>query len=184
MKPFNVHTEALLRAALPSPSLILDVGCGHGEIAFWLAENGGHTVYGIDPRLPLPQGCWHSVTDLSGGEVNLLNGTIRSLKPAHGFDCVLGLGLLHSLGSRDDVDFVLRYMCACGRPGARLALSWLVATRSLQSRHSEAYHPPTEEVFSSMNEFGGTLQYKLEAELVHYDGGLHSHQATYALWQM
>ncbi|MFK0278813.1 class I SAM-dependent methyltransferase [Ensifer sp. NPDC090286] len=183
MKPFNAHTERLLRAALPRTCLIFDVGCGNGEIAFWLAENCGHTVYGVDPRLPLPRGYWHSVTDLSRGEVRLMNGHVESLNPDHKFDCVLALGLLHSLGGRGAVDTMLGRLCQWTKPGALLALSWLSSTRSSSKRHYGVYHPTEDEVLSRLANFGASLQCTWNADIIHSDGGTHCHRAVYALWR-
>lgn len=182
VRPFNDHTHRLLKLALPSKSRVLDAGCGLGQIAFWLAEDGGHCVYAVDPRLPLPSARWHAVSDLSGGKVMLMNSRIEQLpRPLPAFECVLALGLLHALGSSHAVNAVLGRLSESTLAGGRLAISWLVTTHQ-DGKRSEAHHPTVDEVARRLVAVNIHTTERWMVEAAHSHGGsAHTHTVAYLL---
>lgn len=182
-KPCNKDTERLLRLALPGRTRIFDAGCGAGEIAFWLAEAGGHVIYAVDPRLPLVEGQWYRVTDLSDGEVFLMRRRAETVSDVVGIECVLALGLLHSLGDANAVAAMLKTLCAMMQPGGRVALSWVLETRSADGRNVDAYYPSADHVESLMAQSGYSLSEKWFRQVNHsHSGAPHSHFIAYTLW--
>lgn len=120
----NIIRQELVRrqlaAHVASGSTVLDVGCGQGTQALWLAERGCR-VTGVEPSATLRERC-RSDADARSVTVELLDGTIGDLEgPLSGrrFDAVCAHGLLMYLDDRDGAIVVLADRVA---PGGILSL--------------------------------------------------------------
>lgn len=114
-RSFRLVTDAgssLVDVLAPrSGEVILDLGCGTGELTAAIAARGAH-VFGVDGSMDMIARARHrhpeldfSVSDAAALEVD---------KP---LDAVFSNAALHWMTHQDDV---LRRVCACLRPGGRL----------------------------------------------------------------
>lgn len=80
---------------LPSAAHILDVGCGQGRDAVWLAK-AGHRVTGIDPSsVGITQ--LRQIAAQTGLPITAIVADVESYVPNDTFDCILFDRTLHML---------------------------------------------------------------------------------------
>lgn len=99
----------------PPGATILDIGCGSGEIAAWLAEQG-FDLLGID----LAKGAIRSAKsrfDGSQGELEFKVMDICRESPPARFNALLDRGCLHGI-DRDLWPLYVRNVASCSLPGA------------------------------------------------------------------
>jgi 2-polyprenyl-3-methyl-5-hydroxy-6-metoxy-1,4-benzoquinol methylase len=78
------------------PCNILEIGCGTGEVAYWIAKNTTHHVLGTDICLPFinEANAKYQLPNLSYAYLNFSN--IEDFKDQR-FDYIIGNGILHHL---------------------------------------------------------------------------------------
>jgi 2-polyprenyl-3-methyl-5-hydroxy-6-metoxy-1,4-benzoquinol methylase len=183
MDPLNKPTKELLALVLKDKAMVLDAGCGDAAIAIWLAARG-HFVLGIDKVLPLPQGSVYQVSQVWPGEIRLLKAQLEELTPKPVYDCVLGLGLIHTIGGAYPVENLLRRLYQWLRPEGTMALSWLLDVRPVLAMHQKAYFPSEVEVESVISSQGATLLANWSVDVEHsHNGPVHRHRIAYAAWK-
>ncbi|KUL37000.1 hypothetical protein ADL22_23055 [Streptomyces sp. NRRL F-4489] len=179
--PFNAHMDRVLAPArdLPANSRILDAGCGRGDVARWLAEQG-HDVLGVDTDLA-PE----LLTDRrphGGGALALRRQDLLTLPAGTPYDAVLLLGVLHFAGSAAGVTAMLRHATALAGPAAPLALSWICDEVPLV--YEEGYLPGRQEVNDALAVLGWRPAEMWDRDVSHRHGGLpqHDHRIVYGVW--
>lgn len=86
---------AFLEGALRDTSTVLDVGCGQGRDALWLAK-AGHKVVGIDPSsVGIAQ--LQEIATKQGLAITAVVADLENFQAAEDFDCVLFDRTLHML---------------------------------------------------------------------------------------
>ncbi|MDH3211000.1 MAG: class I SAM-dependent methyltransferase [Myxococcales bacterium] len=110
-----------------APLDVLDVGCGNGRFAAFLAERGAaFTCFGIDASAPLLE---HArARGLPPGTAtwrlgDFLEGPLEAHLPAQRFDLVVLFGVLHHVPGRQRRLALLRALGRRLRPGGLLALT-------------------------------------------------------------
>lgn len=108
-------------------SPVLDVGCGTGDLAIFLAEQG-HRVLGIDASAP---GIERARAKSAGRDLDLdLDFQVLNATRLEEIDVrprtVVDSGLLHNLDAEDQVEYVngLQSICDTGARVCILAASW------------------------------------------------------------
>jgi SAM-dependent methyltransferase len=89
---------ALLQRAVaerPTPGRALDVGCGEGVYAVWLAQQG-FSVVGLD-FVPAALAATRARAEQAGVDVEVHEGDVVDYEPPSAFDVVLDSGCLHHL---------------------------------------------------------------------------------------
>jgi SAM-dependent methyltransferase len=123
-----------LRLAGAEPKRILDIGCGTGQLACALAENG-HAVTGLDPAagmLAVARG------RLAGDRVRWVQADARSAVLAERFDLAVMTGHVFQVFLEDtDVQAVLQTVRRHLAPGGRLAFE----NRNPSVREWEEWNP-------------------------------------------
>lgn len=127
---------AAWREGLPEsrgkPARILDVGCGHGRFALFLAgELDRPFVYvGVDASARLLAAARASLRGEAGGRVELRRADLLAAGPEawladrEAFDLIVLLGLLHHLPGLDNRRRQLKQLAARLAPGGLLAVSF------------------------------------------------------------
>jgi len=115
---WDVIVQSFARfAAIPSQSRVLDVGCGPGSLARYLARDG-HSVTGIDADPLMIDRAQYLATEISGVTFEL--GDVRKLRFSDGsFDAVLATNVLFLI---PDPLAGLREMARVVRPGGIVAM--------------------------------------------------------------
>lgn len=120
--------------SIEAGSRVLDMGCGNGRNALYLAERG-HEVAGMDFSLALV-GLARQRCSGPGLRVHFLAGDLTSLPFGSGtFDAALYVAALHHLPSREMRSRSLEEVWRCLRPGGEAIVS--VWARE-QERYEEA----------------------------------------------
>lgn len=174
---------ARLLTEVPARARCLDVGCGHGSICIALAARDCD-VLGIDRALPLPPGARVTISDVAPGAVALINADVLAIDLDVGFDVVLAIGLLHSLGDRDRVACAIRRIAGWTAPGGIALVSWLVDVTPMTPAHAAAYFPPIDDVVAQLARNGLTCAALWQTEVAHTHGGPHHrHHVVYSSWR-
>lgn len=107
------------------PLRVLDVGCGNGRLALFLAANGAPLRYhGIDSSPALLQRALESLAGLPGVTVTLeVRDALLDAPPADTYDLVAAFGVLHHVPGFDFRQQWLRALAGCVAPGGRLAFA-------------------------------------------------------------
>lgn len=117
-QPFVAVGESLVRSAAGGPARVIDIGCGTGDLALWLAEQGC-AVTGID-FLAAPLEAARAKARARGLTVNFLQMDALAVgEIPERFDAATDCGLFHTF---DDAGRAA-YVAALGRllpRGARL----------------------------------------------------------------
>lgn len=122
-KPFPPLTRAVEQGWLPSPGPILDVGCGTGTNAIWLARQG-YRVTGSDVA---PGAISAAEAHRGIGRTNpkfVVDDILASALPASRFRGAVDIGCFHTLASRER----RAYSASLARlltPGAACLLFWV-----------------------------------------------------------
>lgn len=93
--PPTARIVAFLENALPQRAHILDVGCGQGRDAVWLAR-AGHDVTGIDPS-SVGVAQLQDIAAKTDLKITALVANLENYTPAKPFDCILFDRTLHML---------------------------------------------------------------------------------------
>lgn len=111
--------EAAEDGWFPAGASVLDIGCGGGEIAAWLAHQG-YQVVGADFSEAAIAMARAAHPDVPGLTFEVLDISRRA--PGSGkFDAFLDRGCLHNVEHERRVDYV-RNVVTAARPGARFLL--------------------------------------------------------------
>ncbi|KAA1425722.1 SAM-dependent methyltransferase [Nocardioides antri] len=145
-----------------TPGLALDVGCGEGADAIWLAEQGWEVTAVDVSRVALDRTAQHAIergvdSRVRVGEYDVLAGhPPRHPRRTKGFDLV-SVHFLHV--PREDFDSVYRQIAAAVAPGGRL----LVVAHHPDDVSSGARRPhgpgllfPPEQLLSALGVEGGS----------------------------
>lgn len=99
-------------------SRLIDIGCGSGELAAWIATQGFDTV-GVDYA---PSAIQRARSQIEEGQANLLFEVVDICGPTPDlgtFECMIDRGCFHGLDPSDHPDYV-RNVATLSRPGSRL----------------------------------------------------------------
>ena len=184
-RPFNAHMHRVIEPVLdlPEGSAVVDVGCGDGAVARWLAAQGRHHVLGIDVDLPDRAETDGPQALPDGGSLELRRADLTGFRRDRLHDGVLLLGVLHYAGSAEAVRRMLAAADALGTPGSPLALSWICDEVPLT--YEEAYLPGRGLVEAALAALGRTAVTAWTREVTHAHGGSpeHDHRIVYGIWQ-
>ena len=134
--PLGVHARirntrvinAIQRLELPPEARLLDAGCGHGYVTFWLAMQYPQyrfTALEVDPKL-IADG--RSIASKLGlKNVDFIQGSATDLDQTQHYDLVFSIDVLEHI---EDDTGTLRVFRKCLRPGGKLLLH-------LPRRHQE-----------------------------------------------
>lgn len=120
---FGSGPSKFVEAFLPIDqcSVVLDIGCGEGRNARWMAERGVSVVAIDVSSLALARATTYadvsSVSSASSGSVAFINGDCRNLPLAGTFDAVIAYGIFHCIGWRHVValfSWIMRHLTASG----------------------------------------------------------------------
>lgn len=129
--------SALLKMINIKQGSILDVGCGAGNISFWL-ESLGYTVFGIDVSSAAIQWAQDKANELKSTATfkvhNAANEQICYTKP---FDIVIDCHCLHCIISQDR-EYYLRNLYNCLAQGGAYILT------TMCSKDSDIFSPESE----------------------------------------
>lgn len=161
----------------------LDLGCGDGSACFWLAERGA-TVLGVDRSLPFPPVISVTIDGASPGEVVLIRADVLEFDPGRRFQIVSALGLLHYLGTSENVAKLLGAIAAWTAPDGRILLSWLLDANPVTQFHQHAHFPTQLDVTDTLSNLGFCPQFQRIAvvEHKHANGPTHRHNVLYSAW--
>ncbi len=141
-RPSPWLVEALDGGQLPSRGAVLDVGCGTGTNAIWLARRR-FRVSGVDVA-PTALSIARTRARHAGVEVDLRQASAGRLPfPTASFDVALDTGCFHSLPLRLRAPYV-RELARVLRPGARVLLTWI--PREVRDNVGPPHRPSLEEV--------------------------------------
>ena len=104
----------------PAGSALLDLGCGSGENAAWLADRG-YDVLGVDFSAPAIARARLEHPESEGRLAFKVVDISREVPDARQFDALLDRGCFHGMSGGSRSAYV-RNVAACSRPGARLLL--------------------------------------------------------------
>ncbi|MSU73883.1 class I SAM-dependent methyltransferase [Candidatus Kaiserbacteria bacterium] len=91
------RTKLLLSEMKLTPAMrILEIGCGTGEVAYWMAEQTSAQVLGTDLCIPFIEGAKEKY-QLPNLEYRVLNFNDADVLSGEQFDYVVGNGILHHL---------------------------------------------------------------------------------------
>jgi len=112
-----------VRSIIPFGSKILDAGCGAGNLAIELAQDG-YSVHGIDIAPSMIKLCEDKVSKLGQTDLSctFTTATLQELHTTVGrqYDCIIGLGLIEY---QDDATMGIPDLAALLKPGDTLILS-------------------------------------------------------------
>lgn len=184
-RPFNTHMHRVIEPVLtlPDGSAVLDIGCGDGSVARWVATHGRHHVLGFDLDLPDRAETGGPQVLPDGGSLELRNADLTGFHSDRLHDGILLLGVLHYAGSAEAVRRMLTAADALGTPGSPLALSWICDEVPLT--YEEAYLPGRGLVEAALADLGRTAVTAWTREVTHAHGGSpeHDHRIVYGIWQ-
>ena len=141
-RPSPWLVEALNAGQLPSRGAVLDVGCGTGTNAIWLARRR-FRVTGVD-LAPTALSIARTRARRAGVDVDLRPASAGRLPfPTASFDVALDTGCFHSLPLRLRAPYA-RELARVLRPGARVLLTWI--PREVRDRVGPPHRPSLEEV--------------------------------------
>ena len=134
--PLGVHARirntrvinAIRRLELPPGAQLLDAGCGHGYVTFWLARqfpNYRITALEVDPKLV--QDGMAIASHLGLENVSFVQGSATDLEDTQRFDLIFSIDVLEHI---EDDTGTLRVFRKCLKPQGRLLLH-------LPRRHQE-----------------------------------------------
>ena len=129
--PFWNHNSAYYSriAGLIDPtSRVLDVGCGDGTLARYLAERG-HTVAGIDPYMP----CIERAKRLGGAE--FICTTFENYSTNDKFDAVVFAASIHHM----DITAAVKKAKDLLKPGGKLIILGIASPSNLADKVTEAF---------------------------------------------
>jgi 2-polyprenyl-3-methyl-5-hydroxy-6-metoxy-1,4-benzoquinol methylase len=135
--PLEVR-QVVEQAWFPAGAFVLDIGCGSGEIAAWLAGQG-YEVVGIDfsrAAIARAQAEHREVRRLTFEEVDICQGAPQGAP----FGALLDRGCLQGVPLEAKPDYV-RNVAAAAKPGARFLLLHRIlpdTTREVTVRSLEA----------------------------------------------
>ena len=134
--PLGVHARirntrvinAIQRLELPAGARLLDAGCGHGYVTFWLARQYPQyriTALEVDPKLVHDGLAIAKKLDLTN--VSFIQGSATDLKDTQRFDLIFSIDVLEHI---EDDTGTLRVFRKCLKP-----MGWLLL--HLPRRHQE-----------------------------------------------
>jgi tellurite methyltransferase len=128
---------------LVPPGKVLDLGCGEGKNAIYLAQHG-FSIVAIDcSALGLRnfRKRLQSVTQEISDRIVIHQQDVRSFTPNNDFDVVIAYGLLHCLSNLNDVRNVAAKMRGCTRlAGLNVAVAF---TNEMGVPTAQSYLEPT-----------------------------------------
>ena len=138
--------EAVEEEWFPRGATVLDIGCGSGEIAAWLAREGYH-VLGVDFAEAAIERAREAHADVPRLAFEVGDIRDRPTRPGE-FDALLDRGCLHLVGDEHAPAYV-RNVAASAKRGARFLLlhpAYVKAGRDAQVRHLEELLAPEFEI--------------------------------------
>jgi SAM-dependent methyltransferase len=114
--------EAVDGGWFPAGAAAIDIGCGQGEVAAWMAARGFHTV-GIDiaPAAIARARHLHADTDVTGKLDFLALDICAQPPPNHQYPVIIDRGCLHQIPLEDGPRYLANIL-AVTAPGARMLL--------------------------------------------------------------
>lgn len=165
----NTPPDVLVAAvqARPGGGRALDVGCGAGVFATWLAGQGMETT-GLD-MFPQAIEMARAGAENKGMKVELVCGDLFSYAPERPFDLVFDSGCLHSLVGGDVASYkrqLLRWLAGggdyvLGHWGMRHALDWrpIGPKRRSEAEITRLLGPELELIKTEVKDFAAPLPF-------------------------
>jgi SAM-dependent methyltransferase len=179
----NRHMGVLIERVLLAcgKGRILDVGCGDGEAARFMAEHGCDVI-ATDPVIPSSLNGTHEV--IGNGAVRWHDRDFLTIRSNVPFDAVCLFGVLHYARDAAHARHMLRHATHLLAPDGLLALTWITPDIPLDER--EAFLPSRSLVSDTLTGFDARTQieWSVEVEHTHNTIPLHRHLIAYAIWQM
>jgi len=117
--PPTAKLVSFLTGALPPGAHVLDVGCGQGRDAIWLAR-AGHSVVGVDPSsVGIAQ--LRDAAKAQALPIRAELGDLTDFDPGETFDCALFDRTLHMLGKAER-EAGLAQLAGYVRPGGLVVI--------------------------------------------------------------
>lgn len=163
-----------------SSGRVLDLGCGSGELASWLAHRGLRVV-AVDRQMPPPERL-RELRGEAGGGLGFVLADFFDFETTATFDAVLLSGVLHYAGSEERVLELLGRAVRWLSSHGVAAISWI--TPDIPLEHEKAFLPPRALVAERLEELGLRRATWWEVEVCHSHDGLpsHRHRLAYGGW--
>lgn len=192
---YNKVNTIILKMA-PSPGdKILDIGCGWGKIANYVANETGCTVTGITIS---DEQAKFATNNYDNSKVNILNMDYRKLHDiandvnanVHKYDAIYSIGMFEHVRC-ENYDAFFQSVKKCLKPGGRFVLHTIIYLAKLNTSLSNS---STSETFLSKHIFpGGHFPYndwitnaviKNDLNIIHFEGFGGQHYAkTLKVWR-
>lgn len=209
--PVDFETRILLNNLLElvnSPAKILDVGCGSGIIAKYIAD-GGYDVLGIDVSIlpyaapgkllggiipPLTPFRAYNVSSIqNGGTLNLMAVNAFDFVPSNSFDGAVMFSLFNYFNGNEHVATFFTLLSAWLLPGSYIAASWINDDIPISRQVEVGCLPSYDVVANAAGKAGFILNKYWEKNIRHTHGNdqldetlgavEHEHNFSFGLWQ-
>ncbi|MEV7969487.1 class I SAM-dependent methyltransferase [Sphaerisporangium sp. NPDC088356] len=158
----NPNTVLVREVTGLAPGRALDLGCGEGADAIWLARQGWHVTAVDISRVALDRAALHATAADVTGRIDWQWHDLGASFPAGVFDLV-SAQFLHSYGDMPR-EKILRTAASAVAPGGVLLIVGHAGHPSWEHDHPDVHLPTPEEVFESLDPREGEWEVLLSDE--------------------